>query len=75
MSLFHSVFVQIYGDPPYTYMKKYKMNLATQYLAEDNMKISEIAAELGYSNASKFSQAFRSVYGMVPRDYKKIKNK
>ena len=75
VSLFHSVFVQIYGDPPYTYMKKYKMNLATQYLMEDNMKISEIAAELGYSNASKFSQAFRSVYGMVPRDYKKIKNK
>ena len=52
-------------------LKKYKMNLAAQWLSEDKMKIGDIALELGYSNASKFAKAFQSVYGMLPKDYRK----
>jgi len=37
------------------------------------MKIGDIALELGYSNASKFAKAFQSVYGMLPKDYRKNK--
>ena len=71
LSLFHSIFAQIYGDTPYAYLKKYKMNLAAQYLLEGKRKIGEIAAELGYSNASKFAKAFQSVYDELPKDYRK----
>ena len=60
-----------YGDTPYAYLKKYKMNLAAQWLSENKMKIGDIALELGYSNASKFAKAFQSVYGMLPKDYRK----
>lgn len=55
LSVFHLVFSHIYGDTPYAYLKKYKMNLAAQWLSEDKMKIGDIALELGYSNASKFA--------------------
>lgn len=48
------------------------MNLAAQWLSENKMKIGDIALELGYSNASKFAKAFQSVYGMLPKDYRKI---
>ena len=27
LSLFHKIFLQIYGDTPYSYLKKYKMNI------------------------------------------------
>ena len=47
------------------------MNLAAQWLSENKMKIGDIALELGYSNASKFAKAFQSVYGMLPKDYRK----
>ena len=73
LSVFHLVFSHIYGDTPYAYLKKYKMNLAAQWLSEDKMKIGDIALELGYSNASKFAKAFQSVYGMLPKDYRKNK--
>lgn len=68
---FHKIFAQIYGDTPYAYVKKYKMNLAAQSLAEDSVKIGELAERLGYSNASKFAKAFQSIYGVLPKDYRK----
>ena len=34
----------------------------------------DIAISLGYSNASKFSIAFHSVYGILPKDYRKQNN-
>ena len=71
LSVFHLVFSHIYGDTPYAYLKKYKMNLAAQWLSEHKMKIGDIALELGYSNASKFAKAFQSVYGVLPKDYRK----
>ena len=51
------------------------MNLAAQWLSENKMKIGDIALELGYSNASKFAKAFQSVYGMLPKDYRKKINR
>lgn len=71
LSTFYQVFSQIYGETPYAYLKKYKMNLAAQWLVEEKLRISDIALELGYSNASKFSRAFRAVYGVLPKDYRK----
>lgn len=71
LSVFYLVFSHIYGDTPYAYLKKYKMNLAAQWLSENKRRIGDIALELGYSNASKFAKAFQSVYGMLPKDYRK----
>ncbi len=73
VSAFHSIFLQVYGETPYAYLKKYKMDIAAQRLAESDDSVLDIAAELGYSNASKFAAAFRSVYGMLPKDYRRTK--
>lgn len=73
LSLFHMVFSQIYGDTPYSCLKKYKMNIAAGRLLDSEDKIGEIAIDLGYSNASKFAKAFQSVYGELPKDYRKNK--
>lgn len=71
LSVFHAVFAQVYGDTPYAYLKKYKMNFAAHELMKEEKKIGEIALDLGYSNASKFSKAFQSCYGILPKDYRK----
>lgn len=71
LSVFYTIFSQIYGDTPYAYIKKYKMNLAAQMLLDGKQKIGDIAMELGYHNASKFSKAFVTVYGELPKDYRK----
>ncbi|MFR5556809.1 MAG: helix-turn-helix domain-containing protein [Coprococcus sp.] len=54
--------------------QNYKMNLAAVYLQETDQSITQIAGELGYSNISKFARAFQEVFGMLPKDYRKVKN-
>lgn len=73
MVTFQAIFKQIYGDSPYTHLKKYKINCAAVRLREGKESISEIAVSLGYSNASKFSKAFQDVFGLLPKDYRRQK--
>lgn len=43
---------------------------AKYYLSQTNMTLSEIAFELGYSELSAFSRAFRSWVGQTPQAYR-----
>jgi AraC-like DNA-binding protein len=64
-------FTQLYGEPPYAYLKRRRMEAAAFLLETSELPIAEVAAAVGYQNASKFSGAFVNTYGMAPRDYKK----
>jgi len=68
---FKKCFKEIYGNPYYTYLKKYKIHKAIHYLEETNLSISEIALKVGYDNPSKFISAFKELVGYTPREYKK----
>ncbi|ORT99668.1 AraC-family transcriptional regulator [Anaerovibrio sp. JC8] len=65
-------FKEIYGKSYYSYFKHLRMRQALNYLEEGKLSIVEIAGKLGYGNPSKFAAAFRSVYGVAPRDFKII---
>ena len=45
---------------------------AKYYLSQTNMPLSEIAFELGYSELSAFSRAFRSWVGETPQSYREL---
>lgn len=66
-----ATFKKVYGLPVATYMKTYRIKRACRMLAESNKSISQIANEVGYENQSKFTQAFKSVTGMLPKEYRK----
>lgn len=72
ITTFRKIFKQIYGDMPITYLKKYKMAVASKMIIEDNENITSIALNVGYANPSKFSKAFKEVYGILPKDYKRM---
>ena len=63
------LFRRIYGCPVYNYAKNRKMFHAAEMLRNTDMKVIYIAEEVGYSNASKFSSAFRDVMGVNPKYY------
>lgn len=65
-------FKEIYGKSYYAYFKHFRMCQALNYLEEGQLSVVEIAGKLGYGNPSKFAAAFRSVYGVAPRDFKKL---
>ena len=71
INIFYKIFMEIYGETPYAYLKRYRMNVAAVQLLTGERRIGDIAMDLGYSNASKFAKAFYSVYGELPREYRK----
>lgn len=63
-------FKDIYGFPIYSYMKNYRMQVASKLLRETDYKVIEIANKVGYANPSKFAAAFKSIFGVTPLKYK-----
>ena len=63
-------FRQTFGCSIYAYAKCRKMFRAAELLLQTDMKIIDIAEEVGYCNASKFAKAFRDVAGTTPRRFR-----
>lgn len=67
-----TIFKTVFGQPVAAYMKEYRMKRAKELLCCSDRPIADIAAEVGYENQSKFTQAFKDVVGRLPKDYRKI---
>jgi DNA-binding response OmpR family regulator len=62
----------ITGMTPNDYLIYLKMNKGQQLLKEDNnLTISEIAYQLGFSNPAYFSKCFKKQFGITPQEYKR----
>lgn len=65
-------FREDHGMSLYAWFKTQRMQAAAQALCSSRDSILKIAGDYGYENASKFSAAFRDVYGVSPREYRKV---
>jgi AraC-like DNA-binding protein len=61
-------FKDVYGLPLYEYFQKHRMNKARELLLSGNRSIKEVGLELGYSNLSNFSLAFKKVFNHLPSE-------
>ncbi len=66
------LYLQTFGMPPKRYIKSVKLKKAKTLLRISNKTISVIAYEIGYTNTSKFSEAFKVAYNMTPSEYRGI---
>lgn len=55
------------------YIKSVQMMKAKSYLLETNLPLKEIAYRVGFSTPANFSNAFRSVTGISPGEFRKTK--
>jgi len=62
-------FKQVYGEPVFTFLFDYKMELARQLLASGSMNVNEVGLKVGYSTASHFIAAFKKKYGVTPKKF------
>ena len=51
---------------------KKRFQKALQLLLETNLQIEAIAIHVGYENLSYFYRTFKKLYGMTPRQYRKL---
>jgi AraC-like DNA-binding protein len=63
-------FREVAGVPPLTYLNRWRMLLAQRALRVDDVRVGELASELGYGSESAFSTAFKRVVGESPLRYR-----
>lgn len=61
----------VYGKNISAWLRESRMAAASFALRESNQPVTEIAASVGYENASKFSAAFKNFLGETPLEYRR----
>lgn len=63
------LFKQIFGDSIFNYYQGFRMKEAARLLKEEKLSVSDVGYELGFTNLSHFSRAFKEHIGMNPKQY------
>lgn len=69
-SYFGKIFRNSIGRSPQEFLMNYRMVKATELLKLTSLSIGEIGSAVGYDNQLHFSRAFRTVYGICPREWR-----
>lgn len=70
-SAFSARFTELVGEPPLTYLTRWRMLRATRLL-KNEVSIETIAEMLGYESEAAFRKAFKREIGMPPAQYRKV---
>lgn len=70
-SYFGKIFKHAVGKSPQEFLLNYRMIKATELLKLTQLSIRDISSAVGYANQLHFSRAFKNVYGISPREWRK----
>jgi AraC family transcriptional regulator len=68
---FARTFKQSFGLPPHRYLTSRRIEKAKGLLAKPTMSVTQIGFELGFSEISSFTTAFRKHAGLSPTEYRR----
>jgi AraC-like DNA-binding protein len=63
-------FMALMGEPPITYLNRWRLCLAADKLSRSDDTVDAIARQVGYSNAYALSAAFKREYGVRPSHHR-----
>jgi AraC-like DNA-binding protein len=70
-SIFSAKFSSLVGEPPLTYLTRWRLWQASKLLADGNLSVSETALRVGYESEAAFSRAFKRHFGHSPVAYRR----
>ena len=70
---FCRVFKSLTGQTPVEYINYYRINQALRLLKDENLKITDIAFDLGFNNLSYFVKKFKEYKNCTPSEYRRKK--
>lgn len=70
-SYFGKIFKKSVGKTPQEFLLNYRMIKATELLKLTQLSIRDISNAVGYADQFHFSRAFKKIYGISPRDWRK----
>lgn len=64
-------FTHLVGHPPMQYLTRWRMQIAAGLLADGVLKVSAVAARVGYESEAAFSRAFKKYAGASPAAWRR----
>jgi AraC-like DNA-binding protein len=65
-------FAELVGEPPLTYLARWRMHVAAQRLRYSTDSVEAIAGQVGYASAFAFNRAFSRHRGQPPGRYRRL---
>jgi AraC-like DNA-binding protein len=62
------------GEPPMTYLTRWRLRLGARVLTTTSHSVAEIALDTGYESEAAFNRAFKREFGLPPARYRKGKS-
>ncbi len=63
-------FTRYLAEPPMTYLTRWRLQLALNFLERTSRGVADIAAGVGYESEAAFSRAFKREFGQPPGRYR-----
>ena len=58
------------GEPPMSYLTRWRLQLGAQMLKSSSRSVADIAADVGYDSEAAFNRAFKRVYHVPPARFR-----
>ena len=69
---FAARFTTLVGEPPLTYLTRWRMEQSATLLQQDDRSLAQVAAQVGYGSEAAFSKAFKQQFGLSPRAFRQL---
>jgi transcriptional regulator GlxA family with amidase domain len=63
-------FSQFLGEPPLTYLARWRLQLAARMLQTTREAVIQVASEVGYDSEASFNRAFKREFGIPPGKFR-----
>jgi AraC-like DNA-binding protein len=63
-------FRRFLGEPPMSYLGRWRLRLGAQLLQSSSRSVAQIASEVGYESEAAFNRAFKREFGNPPARYR-----
>jgi AraC-like DNA-binding protein len=70
-SAFSSRFAELVGEPPMSYLSRWRLNRAAFWLRSSDLKLAEVAARVGYESEASLGRTFKKCFGLSPGAYRR----
>jgi len=73
-SHFYRTFQEYTGEPPITFIERFRVKVACRQLTETQDSVTEITHRLGYQSSQHFATVFKRFVGVTPTQWRKSRS-
>jgi AraC-like DNA-binding protein len=59
------------GEPPMSYLQRWRLQLAARLLTKTSQSVAEVAARVGYESEAAFNRAFKRMFSVPPARFRR----